>query len=80
MDEDGVQRCITCPAFAELPGEGGAGTCRSAPPVALQAEKYFRGPSRDLPYGAHPAVATFPLVRTDDYCMAHPGNRGSMAG
>jgi len=56
MDEDGVYRCSTCPAFAELPGEGGTGTCRSAPPVVLQAEKYFRGSSRGLPYGAYPAV------------------------
>ena len=70
MDEDGVHRCGTCPAFAELPGEGGAGTCRSAPPVVLQAEKYFRGSSRDLPYGTYPK---------EDYCMAHPKNRGLIA-
>ena len=76
MDEDGVHRCSTCPAFAELPGEGGTGTCRSAPPVVLQAEKYFRGASRGLLYGAYPAVGAFPLVRKEDYCMAHPKNRG----
>src|SRR5450830_109315 len=76
MDEDSVHRCSTCPAFAELPGEGGTGTCRSAPPVVLQAEKYFRGSSRGLPYGAYPAVGAFPLVRKEDYCMAHPKNRG----
>ena len=79
MDEDNVQHCGTCPAFAELPGEGGAGTCRSAPPVGLQAEKYFRGSSRDLPYGAYPVVGAFPLVRSEDYCMAHPRNRGLIA-
>jgi len=76
MDEDVVHRCSTCPAFAELPGEGGAGTCRSAPPVALQEEKYFRGSSRDLLYGTYPVVGAFPLVRKEDYCMAHPKNRG----
>jgi hypothetical protein len=76
MDEDGVHRCSTCPAFAELPGEGGTGTCRSAPPVALQEEKYFRGSSRDLLFGSFPVVGAFPLVRKDDFCMAHPKNRG----
>jgi hypothetical protein len=76
MDEDGVHRCSTCPAFAELPGEGGAGTCRSAPPVVLQEVTYFRGSSRDLLYGTYPVVGAFPLVRKDDYCMAHPKNRG----
>src|SRR5450756_368448 len=30
MDEDSVHRCSTCPAFAELPGEGGTGTCRKS--------------------------------------------------
>jgi len=79
MDKDGVHRCGTCPAFDELPGEGGAGTCRSAPPVVLQAEKYFRGSSRDLLYGTYPVVGAFPLVRRDDYCMAHPKNRGLIA-
>lgn len=76
MDEDGVHRCSTCPAFAGLPGEGAAGTCRSAPPVVLQEEKYFRGSSRDLLYGTYPVVGAFPLVSKDDYCMAHPKNRG----
>jgi hypothetical protein len=76
MDEDGVHRCGTCPAFAELAGGGGAGTCRSAPPVVLQAEKYVRGSSRELPFGAYPTVGSFPLVRKDDFCMAHPKNRG----
>ena len=76
MDEDGVHRCSTCPAFAELPGEGGTGTCRSAPPVVMQAEKYFRGANRGLLYGTYPAVGAFPLVRKEDYCMAHPNNRG----
>jgi hypothetical protein len=79
MDEVGVHRCSTCPAFAELPGEGGAGTCRSAPPVVLQEEKYFRGSSRDLLFGTYPVVGAFPLVRKEDYCMAHPKNRGLIA-
>jgi hypothetical protein len=79
MDKDGVHRCGTCPAFDELPGEGGAGTCRSAPPVVLQAEKYFRGSSRDLLYGTYPVVGAFPLVCREDYCMAHPKNRGLIA-
>ena len=76
MNEDDVHRCSTCPAFAELPGEGGTGTCRSAPPVVLQAEKYFRVSSRGLSYGAYPVVGAFPLVRKEDYCMAHTKNRG----
>ena len=79
MDEDGVHRCSTCPALAELPGESGAGTCRSAPPVVMQEEKYFRGSSRELLYGTYPVVGAFPLVRKDDYCMAHPKNRGLLA-
>lgn len=79
MDKDGAHRCSTCPAFEELPGEGGAGTCRSAPPVVLQAESYFRGSSRDLLYGTYPVVGAFPLVRREDYCMAHPKNRGLIA-
>lgn len=78
MEEQGPKRCASCPAFVLLPGEGDAGTCRAAPPVALQAEKYFRGSSRDLPFGTYPAVGAFPLVREGDFCMAHPGNRGAM--
>jgi len=79
MDEDALRRCSTCPAFAELPGEEGTGTCRSAPPVVLQAEKYFRGSTRGVLFGAYPAVGAFPLVREEDFCMAHPGNRGRLA-
>jgi hypothetical protein len=75
MDEDGMKLCRTCPAFFALPGENGAGTCRAAPPVALQAERYFRGSSRELPFGSYPVVGAFPLVRDDDFCMSHPGNR-----
>jgi hypothetical protein len=75
MDEDGMHRCSTCPAFAKLPGAGDAGTCRAAPPVPLQAEHYFRGSSRDLPFGSYPVVGAFPLVTENDYCMSHPGNR-----
>ena len=41
----------------------------------LQGEKYFRGSSRELPFGAFPSVGAFPLVRHDDYCMAHPEPR-----
>ncbi len=79
MDQDGPQRCATCPAFAPEPGEGDAGTCRSAPPVVQLGETYFRGSTRELPFGAYPAVGAFPLVRTDDYCMAHPRNRGLLS-
>lgn len=79
MDENGPYRCATCPAFSELQGEEGAGTCRSAPPVVLQGERYFRGGTRDLPFGTYPAVAAFPLVHADDYCMAHPKNRGLLS-
>lgn len=75
MEKEGPQRCATCPAFAEIPGEAGVGTCRSVPPVALQGDAYFRGPSRELPFGAFSVVGAFPLVRADDYCMAHPKNR-----
>ena len=75
MDQESVQHCDTCPAFSELEGEGGAGTCRAAPPTALMAEQYFRGSSRDLLFGSYPVVGAFPLVRTSDYCMAHPRNR-----
>ena len=75
MDQESMHRCGSCPAFAKLPGAGAAGTCRAAPPVALQAEHYFRGSSRELPFGAYPVVGAFPLVAEDDYCMSHPGNR-----
>lgn len=75
MDEQTQHRCNTCPAFVEVPGMSGVGTCRSAPPVALQAESYFRGPTRDLPFGVYPAVGVFPLVGVDDFCMSHPRNR-----
>jgi hypothetical protein len=79
MDQDGPFRCESCPAFAQLPGGGDAGTCRSAPPVVLQGEKYFRGSTRELPFGAFPSVGAFPLVRHDDWCMAHPKNRAIQA-
>lgn len=75
MDQESMQRCRTCPAFAKLPGRGDAGTCRAAPPVALQADHYFRGSTRELPFGCFPVVGAFPLVTEDDYCMSHPGNR-----
>ena len=39
MDKDGMQCCRTCPAYCELPGEGGAGTCRAGPPTALQSQE-----------------------------------------
>lgn len=78
MDLDEMQRCGSCPAFCELPGEGGAGTCRAAPPVALQAAQFFRGSSRDLPFGCYPVVGAFPMVTRDDYCMSHPGNRAAL--
>jgi hypothetical protein len=74
MDQESMQRCKTCPAFCALPNTD-AGTCRAAPPTALQGESNFRGPSRELPFGAFPVVGAFPLVRQDDYCMSHPGNR-----
>ena len=77
MDQESMQRCSTCPAFAKLPGEGDAGTCRSAPPVALQAENYFRGSSRELPFGSLPRGRRVPAGHEDDYCMSHPGNRRS---
>ena len=35
MDQEGMQRCRTCPAFDKLPGGGDAGLCRAAPPVPL---------------------------------------------
>jgi hypothetical protein len=73
MDQD-MQRCSTCPAFCAVPGTD-AGTCRAAPPAVMQGEAFFRGPSRELPFGAFPAVGAFPLVKLDDYCMSHPGNR-----
>jgi hypothetical protein len=74
MDQQ-MQRCATCPAFAKIPGPGTAGTCHAAPPTPLQAETYFRGTTRELPYGAAPVVGSFPLVTEDDFCMSHPGNR-----
>jgi hypothetical protein len=79
MDQDSVHQCGTCPAFADVPGEGVSGTCRAAPPTPLQAEKYFRGSSRELPFGTYPVIGAFPLVRKTDYCMLHPGNRGLLA-
>ncbi|NLE23576.1 MAG: hypothetical protein GX624_12475 [Actinobacteria bacterium] len=75
MDQDGMERCRTCPAFAKLEGSGNAGTCRAAPPVPLQADHYFRGSTRELPFGCYPVVGAFPLVGEEDYCMSHPGNR-----
>lgn len=79
MEQDEVQTCRTCPAFSELEGEGGAGTCRAEPPTALQGEQYFRGSSRDLWFGSYPVVGAFPLVQGDDFCMAHPQNRARLA-
>ncbi len=78
MDQESMHRCATCPAFAKLAGAGGKGTCRAAPPVALQAEQYYRGSTRELPFGAYPVVGAFPLVGEDDHCMAHPGNRSRL--
>ena len=78
MDQESMQRCSTCPAFCKLPGAGGAGTCRAAPPVVLQAEHYFRGSTRELPFGAFPVVGAFPLVSEGEYCMSHPGNRTAL--
>ena len=76
MDQESMQRCRTCPAFAKMPGVGEtparAGRLRRS---ALQAETYFRGSSRELPFGCFPVVGAFPLVTEDDYCMSHPGNR-----
>jgi hypothetical protein len=81
MDEQGAFTCKSCPAFHELPGEGGAGTCRAAPPTPLQSGEYFRGSSRDLLFGSYPVVGAFPLVRGEvDFCMAHPKNRVTFAG
>lgn len=79
MDQDGMKRCKTCPAFCALAGVGGAGTCRAAPPTALQAEHYFRGSSRELPFGSFPVVGAFPLVNEVDFCMSHPGNRAALS-
>jgi hypothetical protein len=76
MEQDDRRQCGTCPAFSMLAGEGGAGTCRANPPTPLQAEQYFRGSSRDLWFGSYPVVGAFPLVHENDFCMAHPGNRG----
>lgn len=78
MDQD-VNRCETCPAFCELENEEGAGTCRAAPPVALQGEHFFRGSSRERWYGCFPVVGAFPLVHAQDYCMAHPRNRARLS-
>ena len=76
MVQNDRQQCSTCPAFSVLAGEGGAGTCRANPPVPLQDDKYFRGSSRDLWFGSYQVVGAFPLVHENDFCMAHPGNRG----
>lgn len=73
MDQE-MQRCSTCPAFCAIAGTD-SGTCRAAPPTVMQGEAFFRGPSRELPFGAFPTVGAFPLVKLDDYCMSHPGNR-----
>ena len=75
MEQEGRHCCESCPAFIGLEGEGGTGTCRAAPPQPLQAEQYFRGSSRDLLFGSYPVVGSFPLVHSDDFCMAHPKNR-----
>ncbi len=78
MDQESMQRCRTCPAFFKIPGGGNAGTCRAAPPVPLQGEHFFRGSTRELPFGSFPAVGVFPLVAEDDYCMSHPKNRAAL--
>ncbi|HEY5167822.1 MAG TPA: hypothetical protein VIK03_00285 [Thermoleophilia bacterium] len=78
MDQEDMHRCRTCPAFDKLPGGGNAGLCRAAPPVPLQAESFFRGSTRELPFGACPVVGAFPLVSLDEYCMSHPGNRSKL--
>ena len=78
MDAEGMQRCRTCPAYCKLPSEPDSGTCRAAPPVPLQAEAHFRGPTRELPFGTFPVVGAFPLVSGDDYCMSHPRNRAAL--
>ena len=78
MDQEGMQRCRTCPAFDKLPGGGAAGVCRAAPPVPLQDATFFRGSTREMPYGACPVVGAFPLVTDDEYCMSHPGNRAKL--
>jgi hypothetical protein len=80
MADDGRHHCESCPAFTELVGEGGAGTCRAAPPTALQGEHYFRGSSRGRWFGSFPVVGAFPLVHKDDFCMAHPKNRAYFPG
>ena len=76
MDQESMQRCRTCPAFAKLPGAGrrrhlpggsAGGRCRPRTTSAA--------PRRELPFGAFPVVGAFPLVTEDDYCMSHPGNR-----
>jgi hypothetical protein len=69
-----MAHCGTCPAFCAVPHTD-SGTCRAAPPTAITSEESFRGPTRELPFGAFPVVGAFPLVHGDDYCMSHPGNR-----
>jgi hypothetical protein len=75
MAEADYHRCLSCPAYYQLTGEGGAGVCRARPPVVFQDRDYFRGSTRSMLFGAYPAVGTFPLVKRDDFCMEHPGNR-----
>ena len=72
--DDEMARCTTCPAYCPVPNTD-SGTCRAAPPAPLMDAENFRGPTRELPFGAFPVVGAFPLVHQDDYCMSHPRNR-----
>jgi len=68
-------RCSTCPAFTEMEGEGGAGTCRANPPSIFPERDFFRGSSRARLFGTYPTIGVFPITHGDDHCMAHPLNR-----
>ena len=75
MDQESMERCRTCPAFAKIPGRATRARAGRLRPSSSRHETYFRGSTRELPFGAFPVVGAFPLVTQDDYCMSHPGNR-----
>ena len=67
MDQEGPFRCEYMPGVRSSCRAGATpGPVAARRPSLLQGEKYFRGSSRELPFGAFPSVGAFPLVCHDD--------------
>ena len=71
---DEMQRCSTCPAFCAVRG-------RTRAPAAPRRRRWCRARRSSAVRrvscrsGRSPWSGAFPLVKLDDYCMSHPGNR-----